>query len=126
MRFIKQQKTTVAMWLLAMTCLGLSGCESTVSLERHWIGKTKESLLASWGQPSRIEEGPEGEAIYLYTKTYYPEYQDSIGTGKDLGAYTPSGEATNYPIRIRAESSTAKFWISPQGMIYRAEGRIIE
>ena len=123
---MNQKKTCAAAGLLLAICLGSAGCESTASLERHWIGKTKQSLLASWGHPTRIEEGAEGEAVYIYTRTFYPDYQDTSGAGGDLGVYTPSGEAMNYPIRVKAESSTAKFWISPQGTIYRAEGRILE
>jgi hypothetical protein len=126
MTFVNQKKSCAAAGLMLAICLGSIGCESTVSLERHWIGKSKQSLLTSWGQPTRIVEGPEGEAVYIYTRTYYPDYQDTSGAGGDTGVYTPSGDAMDYPIRVNAESSTAKFWISPQGTIYRAEGRILE
>ncbi len=126
MTFVNQKKTFAAAGLMLAICLGSVGCESTASLKRHWIGRTKESLLASWGQPSRIEKGSQGEEVYIYTRTYYPEYQDTYGPGGGTGMSTPAGDPMNYPIQAKAESSTAKFWISPQGTIYRTEGRILE
>ncbi len=125
MTLVNRKKFFAGIGLMLAVCLGSAGCESTASLKRHWVGKTKEALVASWGQPARIEEGPQGETIYIYTKTYYPDYEDPTRPTSS-GVYTPPAETVNYPIRAAAESRTSRFWISPQGTIYRAEGLILE
>jgi len=116
--------TISGLMLLIWFCL--SGCESTQSLQNKWLGKSKDALLTAWGQPSGIEESPDGGTIYVYTKSYYPVDQEPVGYPSDPSPYSLSRDATDYPIKIKAESSTVKFWISPDGKIYRTQGRIIK
>ena len=126
MKGVNRQEQNRLFWVMLPLWLGLSGCESTVSLERNWLGKTRDSLVASWGLPNTIEESADGGTVYVYTRTYYPSYQESIGSPVNPTPYNPSRDGTDYPIQVRAESSTAKFWITPEGTIYRVQGRIIQ
>ena len=113
-------------WILLPVWLLFSGCESTLSLERHWLGKSKDSLVASWGLPSSIEESSDGGTVYVYTRSYYPSYQESTGSPMSPSPYSASRDGVDYPIQVKAESSTSKFWITPEGTIYRVQGRILE
>lgn len=126
MKRLNRNQQTMVLWLMPSVWLVISGCQSTASLERQWLGKSRQSLLSSWGQPSGIEESADGGTVYLYTRTYYPSYHESIGSPVDPYGASASRDSMNYPIQVQAESSTAKFWISPEGTIYRAQGRIIE
>ena len=123
---MKRKRQLSMLGFLIGVCLAGSGCQSTKSLESQWVGKTSQSLLEAWGQPSQIEENSDGSMIYYYTRTFYPDYQEAYGYPADLSAVNTPYNTADYPITIQAESTTAKFWITPEGRIYRVQGRIIK
>ena len=126
MRTITPKIPVSVLWMILITCFFLSGCQSTQSLENQWFGKTKEALLTAWGTPTRTEENPDGSTVYIYTKTYYPAYQETIGNPSNPVQSTAMRDGMDYPIQVKAESNTTKFWITPEGRIYRVEGRIFK
>ena len=104
----------------------LVSCDSTPQLTNRWVGKSKSALLATWGPPAETRKNDDGSEVYTYIKRYYPEYQALAMHPSEPGAGIYNNQDPDYPIKIAADTSKAVFWISPEGTIYKAQGRILE
>lgn len=110
-------------------CCAITGCTSVAQLEqqlgRQWIGKNRDSLIASAGEPDKVVDDGLGGQIFSYVKitSYTLPFRESM---KPITYVSDKGwhnDAVNkpryYPLQTYTKGRNAMFWINPMGQIYR-------
>lgn len=59
----------VALSAVMIGCAGIATQEGLEQLLRSWEGGDINSLMSSWGPPSRVDELPNGTRMYTYIRT---------------------------------------------------------
>jgi hypothetical protein len=110
-------------------CCAITGCTSEAQLEQQlgqqWIGKDRNSLIASAGEPDKVvDDGPGGQ-IFCYVKitSYTVPFRESMKPityiSKKGWHYNVVNKARYYPLQTFTKGRNAMFWINREGQIYR-------
>lgn len=68
--------------ILLFAILGLYACSSSKVTGDNWIGKSKNSLMKSWGPPVRVIQDIEnGNQILIYGNQIYTDQNNSSMAG---------------------------------------------
>jgi len=99
-------------------CLSVMGCTSKVTqLRQNWLGKDRNSLIASKGTPDHVMDDGLGSQIYTYLET------KSFTTGETMRIYTSKhgwqNSGPNLPTQTFTNTRKTMFWINSTGKIYR-------
>ena len=93
-----------------------TGCSGTSKIMNSWVGKTKEQLLKTWGQPERmVKNGAEGEILIYSAKADVLEILPAINVTTEGDGYTKA------PTRTQKEYHLTKlklFYVNPANVIY--------
>ncbi|MDH4242011.1 MAG: hypothetical protein OEW48_20820, partial [Phycisphaerae bacterium] len=110
-------------------CCAMAGCTSTAQLEqqlgRQWIGKDRDSLIASAGEPDRVVDDGLGGEVFSYVKitSYTLPFRESmkpvIYTSKKGWHYDVVDKGRYYPLQTFTKGRNSMFWMNPEGQIYR-------
>ena len=97
------------------------GCTSVEQLEKQWLGRDQNTLIAIKGVPDKVLSDGFGGQIYAYST--YSTYPDTYGT-----YYRPYYSSTHYDYRagygyyhrqVITRTGETMFWIGPGGKIYK-------
>lgn len=94
-------------------------------LGRQWIGKDRNSLIASAGAPDQVEDDGLGGQIFSYVKitTYTLPLRESMKpidyTSNKGWHYRGVNKSRYYPLHTLMKGRNTMFWINPAGQIYR-------
>lgn len=110
-------------------CFAIAGCTSVAQLEQQlgqqWIGKDRNSLIASVGEPDKVvDDGPFGQILsYVKITSYTVPFRESmkpITYVSDKGWHNDAvNKARYYPLQTFTKGRNTMFWINPEGQIYR-------
>ncbi len=101
--------------LLFIPLFALTGCAGPGKIMNGWIGKTKEQLFKTWGQPERVVENGAAGTILIYSATSYLYDSPGLDITTQGDGYTP----LNHPAHKNAQFVKLKlFYINPAGVIY--------
>lgn len=125
------EKGTIKMkkYVCLIFCCAITGCTSEAQLEQQlgqqWIGKDRDSLIASAGDPDQVvDDGLGGEIIsYVKITSYTMPFRESmkpiIYTSNKGWHYDVVNKARYYPLQTYTKGRNTMFWINPEGQIYR-------
>jgi len=107
-------------------CWAITGCTSVAQLEQQWLGKDRNSLIASRGTPDQVMDDGFGGQIYTYVKVKSSTLPGSATTHPTGGIYTSKhgwqyggAETTYYPPQTFTNRTKTMFWINSTGEIYK-------
>jgi len=111
-------------------CWAITGCTSVAQLEQQlgqqWVGKDRNSLIASRGTPDQVMDDGFGGQIYTYVKIKSFTLPGRATTQPTGGIYTSKdgwqyggAKTTYYPPQTFTKRRKTMFWINPAGEIYR-------
>ncbi len=110
-------------------CCAITGCTSVAQLEQQlgqqWIGKDRNSLIASAGEPDQVVDDGLGGQIFSYIKitSYTMPFRESmkpiIYTSNEGWHNNAVDKSRYYPLQTYTKGRNAMFWIKPDGQIYR-------
>lgn len=77
-------------YILLIALVLLSACSSSKNTGDKWVGKTKQSLIKTWGTPIRIFDNTTDGEILVYADQIYNESNrgDSRAAGSSYWNYT--------------------------------------
>ena len=100
--------------LLFVPFLSLTGCSGPSKLMNGWVGKTKEQLYKTWGQPERtVDNGKDGIILIYSAKADLYEapgmYYSNEGDGYNRVERPPQKTVQYTKLKL--------FYINPSGVI---------
>lgn len=77
-------------YILFLAIVVLSACSSSQTTGDKWVGKTKQSLIKTWGTPIRIFDNSTNGEILVYADQIYHDSNksDSRAAGSSYWNYT--------------------------------------
>jgi hypothetical protein len=91
-------------------------CSGPGKLMNEWVGKTKEQLLKTWGQPERVvNNGTNGEILIYSAKADVLEILPAISVTTEGDGYTKADPRTQ---RMYHLTKLKLFYINAAGVIY--------
>ncbi len=116
-------------YIYLLFCFAIAGCTSEAKLEQklgqQWIGKDRDSLIASAGEPDRVVDDGLGGEILSYVKitSYTVPFRESmkpiIYTSNKGWHYDVVNKARYYPLQTYTKGRKTLFWINPEDQVYR-------
>ncbi len=116
-------------YVFLICCCAIAGCTSVVQLEQklgqQWVGKDRNSLIASAGAPDRVEDDGLGGQIFSYVKitSYTVPFRESMKPITYISNkgwhYNGVNKARYYPLQTLTKGRNTMFWINTAGEIYR-------
>ena len=127
--YVEKERIKMKKYVCLIFCCAITGCTSVAKLEQQlgqqWIGKDRDSLIASAGEPDRVvDDGLGGEIIsYVKITSYTVPLRESmepiIYTSNESWHYNVVDKGRYYPLQTFTKGRNSMFWINPEGQIYR-------
>ena len=85
---------TFLMLIILTAAVSISGCTTTSSVMRSWVGHDESKLLTSWGAPDTKMELDDGVKIYTWKRVWSNNY--GIHHGRQTFTINADGKVTNW------------------------------
>ena len=111
-------------FIVLFALLFFFGCNSVARLEKTWLGKNKDVLIAIRGTPDETMSDDFGGQIYTYVQASSATVSAGIGYPYYRGhyrrwPYRHRGAYFFHPHEVATHKTKTMFWIDPLGKIYK-------